>query len=335
MSKKVLAAIVAAVVVTSLLTGFWFVQSPPGGYRGPIEKVTLGAYPLVSASLVYIAESRGYFVENGLDVSIKRYDTGILAAEALLAGKVDISTAADFAFVGLNFKNSNLRVLTSIAESNNHFVIARRDHGVSQPSDLRGKRVGVSRGTNAELFLGLFLAFNGLSLRDVEVVDLTPSKIVDAISDGVIDACVMWDPWVYEIEGRLKSNAVSWSAQTGLDYYNLLLSRTEWIETHRSAIERFLRAVVQAEQFVKTNDEEARRIIALELGYDAQYLDSVWKKHNFVVTLPQTLLFSMENGARWRIENRLTDKTNVPNYLEFIYFDGLEAVKPEAVTIIH
>ena len=83
------------------------------------------------------------------------------------------------------------------------------------------------------------------------------------------------------------------------------------------------------------NDEQARKIIALELGYDASYMDSVWKKHKFVVTLSQALLFSMENGARWRIENRLTDKTKVPNYLEYIYFDGLQAVKPDAVTIIH
>jgi hypothetical protein len=105
--------------------------------------------------------------------------------------------------------------------------------------------------------------------------------------------------------------------------------------THRSTIERFLRAVVQAEQFVKSNDEQARRIVALEFGYDASYVDSIWTNHNFAVTLPQSLLLLMESEARWRIENRLTDKTKVPNYLEFIYFDGLEAVKPDAVTIIH
>ncbi len=42
----------------------------------------------------------------------------------------------------------------------------------------------------------------------------------------------------------------------------------------------------------------------------------------------------MDDEARWSIANNLTDKTVVPNYLDYIYLDGLEALKPEAVTII-
>jgi NitT/TauT family transport system substrate-binding protein len=46
-------------------------------------------------------------------------------------------------------------------------------------------------------------------------------------------------------------------------------------------------------------------------------------------------LIAFEDQARWRIKNNLTDKKDVPNYLNFIYLDALEGVKPEAVTIIH
>ena len=41
-----------------------------------------------------------------------------------------------------------------------------------------------------------------------------------------------------------------------------------------------------------------------------------------------------QDEARWRIENKLTDQTMVPNYLDFIYIDALQAVKPEGVTLI-
>jgi NitT/TauT family transport system substrate-binding protein len=46
------------------------------------------------------------------------------------------------------------------------------------------------------------------------------------------------------------------------------------------------------------------------------------------------MLILLEDQARWRIEQGLTDATEVPNYLSFIYLDALEEVKPEAVTII-
>ena len=42
----------------------------------------------------------------------------------------------------------------------------------------------------------------------------------------------------------------------------------------------------------------------------------------------------MEDEARWMITNNLTTEKQVPNFLDYIYEDGLKAVKPEAVNII-
>jgi NitT/TauT family transport system substrate-binding protein len=42
----------------------------------------------------------------------------------------------------------------------------------------------------------------------------------------------------------------------------------------------------------------------------------------------------MEDGARWRIKQGIAEAANVPNYLDYIYFDALEEVKPKAIGII-
>jgi len=47
------------------------------------------------------------------------------------------------------------------------------------------------------------------------------------------------------------------------------------------------------------------------------------------------MLITMRDQSRWAIKNNLTDATEVPNYLDYIYLDALEEVKPEAVGIIH
>ncbi len=49
----------------------------------------------------------------------------------------------------------------------------------------------------------------------------------------------------------------------------------------------------------------------------------------------EAMLILFEDQARWRIKNKLTDATEVPNYLNYIYIDALHEVKPEACTIIH
>lgn len=303
-------------------------------YGGPVEEITLGAYAGDTASLVWIAEDQGYFPANGLDVTIKEYEAGKLAADALLADEVDIATAAEFVLVSNSFDHDDLRVLGTVATATVVELVARIDRGIQHPSDLKDKSVGVTRKSAGEFFLGRFLLFNGVSLQDVEIVDLNPSEIVEAISNGEIDAALTWDPNIYEIKNRLGENGVSWPGQSGQDFYFILIGKEGWIKTHSSAVERFLKAIIQAEEFVKGNNEEARQLIEQRFDYEPAYMQYSWSKHGFVVTLPQALIIAMEDEARWRIENRLTDKTMVPNYLDFIYIDALEAVNPEAVTMI-
>lgn len=60
----------------------------------------------------------------------------------------------------------------------------------------------------------------------------------------------------------------------------------------------------------------------------------MWPKFELRVTLPQALLVVLEDQARWRIENHLTETTTAPNYLHAVHLDGLETVKAGAVTII-
>lgn len=43
----------------------------------------------------------------------------------------------------------------------------------------------------------------------------------------------------------------------------------------------------------------------------------------------------MEDEARWMIKNNLTSEKKTPNFLDYIYLDGLEKIKPESVNIIH
>jgi len=85
---------------------------------------------------------------------------------------------------------------------------------------------------------------------------------------------------------------------------------------------------------MKQNPVEAQRLIVKRFNYETSFVQSIWQRNNFEVELPQELLSIMEDGAEWRIKNRLTKAKKVPNYLDFIYADGLRTVKPEAMKII-
>ncbi len=148
-----------------------------------------------------------------------------------------------------------------------------------------------------------------------------------------MDAGVTWDPNVYNIKKELGDNAVSWSVVEG--FYFVLLTKEDWIENNPEAAERFLKSLLEAEDYIKDNSEDAKEFVKGRFDYDSDYIDYSWPNQEFAVRLEQAMLILFEDQVRWAIENNLTDATEVPNYLDYIYLDALHEIRPEAVTIIH
>ena len=330
-TQKILIGIAIIVVIGVSVGGC---QQQPEKYTGPVDKLTLAAYAGDTGALVYIAQEQGYFVDNGLDVLIKDYESGKAAADALIAGEADISTSADFVLVSNSFEHDNLRVLGTVALAKTVELVTRKDTGINQPGDLKGKKVGTTCKSAAEFFLGTFLTFNNLSLQDIEIVDLKPSEIVDAVVNGDIDAGFTWEPNIFEVKSRLGANTISWPGQSGQDFYFILLTKEKFIEENPQVIERFLRALIRAEEFAKENEAETKKFVETKFNYESSYIDYIWQRHDFTVVLPQALIVGMEDQARWSIDNKLIDATQTPNYLDYIYMDALEEIKPKSIGII-
>ena len=322
-----------ALLAIVLIAGAWLTRSKPPAYTGPIEQITLGSSPNSYSLLLVLAEERGFFAQNGLDVSIKEYETGHLAVTHLLRGDVDVATAADYVFMNASLEHNDLRIITSIATSGSEEVVARKDKGIEQPADLRGKRIGVCLNTATEFTLMRFLLFNRIPLDEVTLVNLSPSQLVESISNGEVDAIISWEIWVYEAKERLQEKALSWPARIGQGFYWLVVAGNDFIQAKVSLMERFLRAIVQAEEFAQTHRAEAQSLVATRWKREPAFVEHEWEKNKYSVSLDQGLIVAMEGEADWRIKSNPGDKRDVPNYLRLIYMDALNAVKPEANTI--
>jgi NitT/TauT family transport system substrate-binding protein len=330
--KRITAAIVGFVIIFGVLAFFLLKDLRP---PEKIEKLRMGVYAGSISALVYVAQQQGFFKRHGIDLTIENYQAGTLAVEDLAAGKVDMATAAEFVLALQAFKRQDLRTIGTVSASDNCEVIARRDRGIGKPDDLKGKRIGVSKGTGSEFFLNVFLSFNGIRPTQYVEVPLKPAEMVAALSEGRIDAATWIPPFTDEMKKTLAQNATFWSTQGGQDYYFLLITREELIKTRPHVINGLLKGVLEAEAFLKKDEKEARSIVERTLDLDREVLMSTWSKTRFRVGLDQNLLTLMEDEARWAIANKYVDSTKIPNYFNFLYLDGLKKIKPEAVSVIH
>lgn len=113
----------------------------------------------------------------------------------------------------------------------------------------------------------------------------------------------------------------------------MLASTESRIAENDEAIGRLLAAMLDAESFARENPDEARSDVMAGSRIPSETLEIIWPRYKFEVKLPQAMILAMEDEARWVVENGFFGALEAPEYLGYIYREGLESLKPEAVTI--
>ena len=333
--------VILLLVVTALAgAGVWVLNARRGdgapAEPGAVSDVVFAVYEGDVSLLVYLAHDWGYFRDNGLNVTLKAYEAGTIAADEMLGGGADVATAGELVFVTNLPQYPDLRFFGTVSDFRLDKLIARRDKGIQFPEDLRGKRIGVLHKATSEFFLGRFLTLHGLSYDDVEIVYLNPGEIVTSLLAGTIDAGQTWDPNIFRLKLALKDGAVVFPTKRGFESTEtfLLITRESWLDENAETARRLLEALVRAERFVTAAPEEARAFMAARFYLTHEYAAYVYPKIAFKVELSQVLLMVMDNETRWAMEQALAPFQEFPNYLDYMYVDALHAVDPEAITVI-
>ena len=335
-SRLFRASAAAALAVIILGLAYLGTRDQPLTQNSPPEKLSIAMPPVPHSALLYIAAAKGYFAEEGLEVTMMPAIHGKAAIDLVLQGKADLGAASEVVFVLATTAGGALGIAANmISTSDDLAVIARRDHGIAAPRDLVGKKVGGTLGTSGEYFLWAFLIRNKLSPGSVMLVDMPPGQIVAGIAAGTIDATSTWQPNVLNVQHALSDNAVTfYEPESYTETFNVI-GRSDFLTAHAKAIEKLMRAMLKAEQFMRSRPEETLNLVAEWLKINVDTLRPTLKQFDFKVNLLQSHLITLEDEARWAMARGYAATGPVPNLLPHVYLDALLAVQPERVTVLH
>jgi NitT/TauT family transport system substrate-binding protein len=333
-------SIIGLAVLTIVLVSLsWYAlrQVPSPTPTSPGETITFGtvAHGLFPA-LVWIAEQEGYFQHAGLNVDIRGLSSAHVALQTMLEeGTLDIVGVAQTPVVFHSFTRSDYAIIATMADAeNNHKLLARKDRGIQTATDLKGKVVGITKGTSGQFFLDLFLLTHGLNPAEVEIIDLAVGALTPAFVEGRVDAIATWEPHIFYAQRLLGTNAFLFDTHNTVRTKFYLVATKHFIAQRPGALQRFLHAMQRAEVFIHDHNKVAMDIAARRTKTAGELATVIWDDLTFRLVLDQSIVDILETEAQWVIKNRFTDKTTVPNYLPFIFVHSLKAVKPRAVTIV-
>ncbi|MGC5016020.1 ABC transporter substrate-binding protein [Streptosporangium sp. DT93] len=196
-SRAVVAGI--ALVLTLSACGDEEGTGTAAGGEGGLERtaITVGALPIPDSASLYIAEHRGYFKEEGLDVTIESVVGGAQAQQALLSGALD-ATQTNYVSTFLSVAaGEKLKIVADLyqATPNSFNIMVSEDSSIKEPADLKGKRIAVnSRKSIGTLAVTSVLTANGLKEGDVTFLECPFPEMKDKLAEGVVDAAWMTEP---------------------------------------------------------------------------------------------------------------------------------------------
>jgi ABC-type nitrate/sulfonate/bicarbonate transport system substrate-binding protein len=335
MSKIILFIITISLVAGIFFFGQGYLQKPQqSASPSPLEKITLG-YSIDSINApILIAQENGYFRDQGLEVESKIFQSGQLALQAMLKeGTLDAVTVAPLPIV-INSDRQDFSIISTIVTTTaSSKIIARTDKGIRSAKDLKGKKIATIKGTSAHFFLTVFLLSSNIPETEVEIIGLKPDELLNSLKNGQVDAISIWEPIAHNALEALKGNSTQLTNQLYRSSFNVVATKNI-INSNPEALKKLLKALDQANQFIKNNKSEAQNILASRMGIQKELAADFMGVYTYELSLNQSLPLELEDGARWALQEKLTQNPKIPNFLDFIYIDSLKEVKPEAVTII-
>jgi ABC-type nitrate/sulfonate/bicarbonate transport system substrate-binding protein len=299
------------------------------------REITIAITHWPASAPLYIAKEKGYFRDEGLSPIFHSYVSGHLGMDAVLAGKADLATCGDTPFARAALDDKPIAVIATVCRIDRAIlIIARKDKGISAPDDLRGKKIGRVKGTAADFFLNVYLTTRYIDPSDVEIVDLEPDRMVDALLNGEIDAESTWAPHTTVLRNRLGDKAL---VLDDPDIYTMtwnIIATQDFIRNDPGTIEKFLHAAVRANEFISKEPGQTRTVVSRYVETDDPFFEKEWKDFAFSVELDQSLVLNLEDQARWFLKREIGGDRKPPNFLDLLYTDGLSKIRPEAVRIV-
>lgn len=236
----------------------------------PEVHIAVGGKALVYYLPLTIAEQRGYFKDEGLDVTISDFAGGSKALQAVVGGSADVCSGAYEHTINLQSKGQFYRAFALQGRAPMIVLGVSSKMGYKSPADLKGKKVGVTApGSSTSMLVNFFLAKNGLKSSDVSFIGVgAGAGAVTALRSGQIDAISNLDPVMSALDtgGDIQVVVDTRKLKDTLDMFGgnmpagCLYTSQNFLDANPNTAQALANAIVRADKWIQkaTPDEVAK-----------------------------------------------------------------------------
>jgi sulfonate transport system substrate-binding protein len=218
---------------------------------------------------------------SGVDVKWIEFASGPPLLEAMNAGSVDIGQVGDTPPIFAQAAGAAIVYVAGQPITNGQGILVRTESDIRTLGDLRGKRVGFTKGSSAHNVVVIALEKASLSYDDISPVYLSPPDAAAAFTRGNIDAWAVWDPYFAIGEkhgGRILVQA-SELAKTNSFY----LGNRDFAARHANTLREAIDALAEAARWAEANRDKVAKALADVTGVDLEIQTIAANRSSFAI----------------------------------------------------
>jgi len=288
---------------------------------------------------VLIAEQKGFFKDEGLDVSVKYFPSGGDLMTAFVGGSVDYGSAGTIPVLTLRARPFPLRVIAQMSDiSGAQHLIVRRD--TKSLDELKGKKIGVMLGTASEAFYKSIVKQYGLDASGVTLINMAPTDMTTAFVRGDVDAIVLWEPAAAKarnlgkgkilLSGTTDFRGASPAPKRVYGDHALLFVHEKTLRGQPDQAAAVVRALQKASGFIQSQRQEAVAILAKVYELEPREIEAILDMNRYSLELDDRLVQDLDTLSAFLVESKRIAAGSDPR--KMIDTSVLKQVAPDLAT---
>ena len=220
-------------------------------------------------SPVWIAKDKGIFTKNKLDVQMVMIESGTTSIQALVAGETQIAQLSGGVILSSGLAGSDVVCISGLENRSAFSLIAQKE--IRTAEQLKGKRLAISRfGSASDLAARLILQKLGLNAeKDVTLLQVggTSTRLA-AMTKGAVESTVI-TPEFYILAKKAGMTTLADPLSAKIDFpQNTIGTSRAYLKAQPEIVSQYLKSIIEAIYYFKTNREETIRILSKYLKID-------------------------------------------------------------------
>jgi len=275
MTKTIKLTCLLSAIVAAL-----FALTAPLRAAPPLKPYKVGYNAWIGSIAFFVAEQKGFFKDEGLDLQKKSFSSPGDPLKPLLSGDLDAAlSTADSVLTVVDKAPGQLKVVyLTDTSAGADAILAKKS--INSVKDLKGKKVAATLGQCNQLLLDKALEKAGLSEKDIQLVNMNPDDAGAAFAAGQLDAAVTWEPWITKVSGEKTGHVIFSSKDTPNLILDVLAVNSKGAAKKTAETRAFLRALNRGYDFVQAHRDETAALAGKALEQKADEVKPMLDKVN-------------------------------------------------------